>query len=242
MLSDSDFHQLPAPVGGANEPAELETIMSNPYSENRLRPDSVAFLLVDHQAGLVPGIEDHDRMRVKRNVRALARTAAAYDIPVVATTSAPQGPNGPLLTDLVADLPEGTPIIDRQGEVDAFSNDEFKAAVEATGRKTLVIAGVLTEVCLNFASFSARALGYSVHAVIDASGTTSVIGREVTYHRLQEAGVTLNTTAAVLSELLGDWRTPQGPEIAAIFSELAVPFYAESVAVWAANQPQPILA
>jgi hypothetical protein len=78
-------------------------------------------------------------------------------------------------------------------------------------------AGVITDVCVAFVSFSARALGCDLHAVLDASGTTNVIAREVTHLRLQEAGVALNSTVAVISELLGDWRTPhEGPASAQV--------------------------
>ncbi|SDG83573.1 Nicotinamidase-related amidase [Sinosporangium album] len=200
------------------------------YATNRLTADNTAILLVDHQTGLILGVQDHDQNEVRRKAQALARTGKVYGIPVIATTSAPTGPNGPLLPELVAELPEGTPIIHRSGEVDAFDDPRFEEAVRATGATNLIIAGVITDVCLMFPSLSARARGYSVHAIIDASGTTNVLARETSMARLQQAGVVLNSTVGVISELLRDWKTPAGPGTAGIFSELAMPFYGAVVA------------
>ncbi|SDG83545.1 Nicotinamidase-related amidase [Sinosporangium album] len=195
------------------------------YPTHRLSPDNTATLLVDHQTGLIVGVQDHDQNELSRNALALARAGKVFGVPVVASSSAQTGPNGPLLPELVADLPEGTPIIHRTGEVDAFDDPRFDDAVRAADRPNLVIAGVITDVCLMFASLSARARGYNVHAVIDASGTTNKLARETSIVRLAAAGVVVNSTVAVLSELLRDWKTPGGPGTAEIFGRLAMPFY-----------------
>jgi nicotinamidase-related amidase len=195
------------------------------YPNDRLTPENTAILLVDHQSGLILGVQDHDQLEVRRNAQALARTAKVFGLPVVATTSAPGGPNGPLIPELTRELPESAPVIHRSGEVDAWDDPAFEAAVRAADRPNLVIAGVITDVCLMFASLSARARGYNVHAVLDASGTTNVLARETSVLRLQQAGVTLNSTVGVISELLRDWKTPGGPGTAEIFAELAMPFY-----------------
>ncbi|MEV3872513.1 isochorismatase family protein [Streptomyces sp. NPDC049906] len=203
---------------------------SNSYLTDRLTPENTGILLVDHQAGLILGVQDHDQNEVRRNAQALARTAKVFGLPIVATTSAPQGPNGPLLPELVAELPEGAPIIHRSGEVDAFDDPRFDEAVRAMDRPNLVIAGVITDVCLMFASLSALGRGYHVHAVTDASGTTNKLARETSLLRLQNAGATLNSTVGVVSELLRDWKNPGGPGTADIFSSLAMPFYGAVVA------------
>ncbi|MGH3517686.1 MAG: isochorismatase family protein [Haloechinothrix sp.] len=204
------------------------------YPTNRLTPENTGILLVDHQTGLILGVQDHDQNEVRRNARALARAAKVFNLPIVATTSAPKGPNGPFLPEVVAEFPEGAPIIHRSGEVDAFDDSAFEEAVRAMNRPNLVIAGVITDVCLMFAALSAKARGYDVHGVLDASGTTNVLSRETSLVRLQEAGVTVNSTVGVISELLRDWKTPGGPGTAGIFSDLAMPFYGAVVASHAA--------
>ncbi|MEU0600004.1 isochorismatase family protein [Streptomyces sp. NPDC006393] len=208
--------------------------IENSYPNHRLTPENTGILLVDHQSGLILGVQDHDQNEVRRNAQALARAAKVFGMPVVATTSAPQGPNGPLLPELIAELPDEAPVIHRNGEVDAFDDPAFAEAVRAMNRPHLVVAGVITDVCLMFASLSATARGYAVHAVPDASGTTNVLARETSLIRLREAGVTLNSTVGVISELLRDWKTPGGAGTAEIFGTLAMPFYGAVMAGHAA--------
>ncbi|GII90250.1 isochorismatase family protein [Sinosporangium siamense] len=204
------------------------------YPTHRLSPENTAILLVDHQTGLLVGVQDHPLDEIIRNALALARAGKVFDIPVVASTSAQTGPNGPLLPELMAELPEGTPVIHRTGEVDAFDDPAFDDAVRAADRPNLVVAGVITDVCLMFASLSARARGYNVHAVIDASGTTNTLARETSVVRLADAGVVLNSTVGVISELLRDWKTGGGAGTADIFGHLAMPFYGAVTASHAA--------
>ncbi len=214
-----------APARGA--PPERQDKMTElaGYPNDRLTPENTAILLVDHQSGLILGVQDHDQLEVRRNAQALAKIGKVFDVPVVATTSAPTGPNGPLIPELTRELGDETPIIHRTGEVDAWDDPAFEEAVKATGKKNLVIAGVITDVCLMFASLSARARGYNVHAIVDASGTTNKLARETSLLRLQQAGVTLNSTVGVISELLRDWKNPGGAGTAETFAELAMPFY-----------------
>ncbi|WP_283136398.1 isochorismatase family protein [Rhizohabitans arisaemae] len=207
------------------------------YPAHRLSPENTAILLVDHQTGLIVGVQDHDQNEVRRNAMALARAGKVFELPVVASTSAATGPNGPLLPELIAELPPGTPIVHRDGEVDAFDDPAFEKAVRKTGRSNLVIAGVITDVCLTFAALSAKAKGFGVHAVLDASGTTNVLARETSLIRMQDAGIVVNSTAGVLSELLHDWRTPGGPGTAEILGRYAIPFYGAVTAGHGAAMP-----
>lgn len=203
---------------------------STDYPTSRLTPENTGVLLVDHQTGLILGVQDHDQLQVRRNAQALARTAKVFGLPIVATTSAPTGPNGPLLPEVVSELPDTAPIIHRSGEVDAFDDPAFVDAVQSLDRPNLVVAGVITDVCLMFASLSAKARGYGVHAVLDASGTTNKLARETSLFRLNQAGVTLNSTVGVISELLRDWKSPGGPGTADVFASLAMPFYGAVIA------------
>jgi nicotinamidase-related amidase len=198
-------------------------------SLSRLDRKRAALLLVDHQVGLILGVHDHDQEALRRNVLALAAAAAAYELPVVLTTSADDGANGPLLPELRAALPKA-PLIRRPGEIDAFDNADFAKAVKATGRDQLIIAGISTDVCVAFAALSAMREGYEVHAVLDASGTWSALASQAAASRLAAAGVTINNAVAVAAELQRDWRNPGGEALAGLMATHAIPFYRSLVA------------
>jgi nicotinamidase-related amidase len=202
------------------------TTQGNPtsYPSTRLERERTAIVLVDHQVGLLLGVHDQDQEQLRRNLIALAKVAKAYDLPVVLTSSAEDGPNGVLLPELLAELPDVT-VIRRPGEIDAFDNEEFAAAIKETGRDQLVVAGISTDVCVAFAALSGVAAGYTVHAVLDASGTWSALASQAAALRMQDGGVTLNSTVAVAAELQRDWRQPGGQELAALYAQNAIPFY-----------------
>ncbi|MDT0184006.1 isochorismatase family protein [Microbacterium sp. ARD31] len=201
---------------------------STHYPDNRLERERTALVLVDHQVGLLLGVHDQDQEQLRRNVVALAKFAKVYGLPVVVTTSAEQGPNGALLSELAHELPD-VAVVRRPGEIDAFDNEEFASAVKATGRDQLVIAGISTDVCVAFAALSGIAAGYQVHAVLDASGTWSPLASQAAASRMEAAGVTLNSTVAVAAELQRDWRQPGGDGLAAVYASHAIPFYGSLV-------------
>jgi nicotinamidase-related amidase len=168
-------------------------------------------------------VEDIDIPRLKRNVVALAKAASLSKVPVITTASVPQGPNGPLIPEVHQYAPHAQ-YVARRGEINAFDNPDFVAAVEATGKKTLIIAGTITSVCLAFPSISAVAAGYRVFAVVDASGTVSPMATDLTVSRLVQAGAVPIDTGAVLSELQGSWNRPDAQEWADAYAE-AWPHY-----------------
>lgn len=177
--------------------------MSKPY--NRLDLDQAVVLLVDHQAGLMSLVRDFDPDRFKNNVLAVADLAAYFQLPTILTTSFEDGPNGPIMPELKAKFPDA-PFIARPGQINAWDNPDFVAAVKATGRKQLIIAGVVTEVCVAFVALSAIAEGYEVFAVADASGTFNPVVRDGAWNRMSAAGVQLVNWFAVACELHRDWR------------------------------------
>ncbi|AII10969.1 isochorismatase family protein [Rhodococcus opacus] len=192
-------------------------------SYERLTADNAAVLLVDHQTGLSNGIQDQSYPEYLTAVSALAELATAYELPTVITTSAEDGPNGPLLPVIAEHLPDA-PVVKRPGEVNAWDNAEFVAAVEATGRRKLIVAGVSTDVCVAFVALAAQAAGYEVYAVIDASGTWNKLVQETAVQRMIKAGVEPITWVAVAAELQGDWRADKGQDLARIMGTY-LPFY-----------------
>lgn len=177
--------------------------MNSPYI--RLDKKNAAVLLVDHQAGLLSLVRDIDPDRFKNNVLALAHAARYFGLPTVLTTSFEEGPNGPLVPELTRIFPEA-PYIARPGQINAWDNEEFVAAVKATGKKQLIIAGVVTEVCVAFPTLSALAEGYDLFVVTDASGTFNPLTRDASWQRMAAAGAQLMTWFGVACELHRDWR------------------------------------
>lgn len=177
--------------------------MSNAYQ--RLDKDRAAVLLVDHQAGLLSLVRDVEPDQFKNNVLALSDLAKYFDLPTILTTSFEDGPNGPLVPELREAHPDA-PFIPRPGQINAWDNADFVKAVEDTGRKQLIIAGVVTEVCVAFPALSAIEAGYEVFVVTDASGTFNEVTRHSAWNRMAQAGAQLMTWFGVACELHRDWR------------------------------------
>jgi len=186
-------------------------------------PDDAVMLLIDHQSGLFQTIGDMPMPELRAHAAALARMATLTKMPVITTASVPQGPNGPLIPEIHANAPHAK-YVARKGEINAWDNPDFVAAVKATGRKTLIIAGTITSVCMAFPAIAAVQEGYKVFAVIDASGTYSKMAQEITLARVVQAGVIPMDTAAVASELQKTWNRPDAQEWAEVYTKIFPPY------------------
>ena len=178
--------------------------MSN-FKYNRLNKDDAAVLLVDHQAGLLSLVRDIEPDAFKNNVLALADLAKFFNLPTILTTSFEQGPNGPLVPELKEMFPDA-PYIARPGQINAWDNEDFVKAIKATGRKQIIIAGVVTDVCVAFPTLSALAEGFEVFVVTDASGTFNTTVQQAAWSRMTQAGAQLMNWFSVACELHRDWR------------------------------------
>ncbi|KAF9882777.1 hypothetical protein FE257_005166 [Aspergillus nanangensis] len=176
---------------------------------NRLDKDNAALLVIDHQVGLSQIVRDQSVNDFRNNMIAHAAMAKVFDLPIVLTSSTDEGPNGLLLKEITDMYPNVT-VIKRQGEVNAWDNKEFRAAVKATGKKQLIIGGIVTEVCTAFLALSLRDEGYQVYANTDASGTFNVRLAEEANRRMEKAGVTLMGMFAIVMDLMRDWRRTPG--------------------------------
>ena len=201
--------------------------MSTPANFNGARPvidpDNAAMLLIDHQSGLFQTIGDMPFTTVRSHAGALAKMATLTKMPVITTASVPQGPNGPLIPEIHENAPHAK-YVARKGEINAWDNPDFVAAVRATGRKTLIIAGTITSVCMAFPAISAVQEGYRVFAVVDASGTYSKMAQEITLARVVQAGVVPMDTAAVASELQRTWHRDDAAEWAQVYTKIFPPY------------------
>src|SRR5687767_4040130 len=111
--------------------------------------------------------------------------------------------------------------VSRKGEVNAWDNEDFVKTVRKTGKKTLIIAGVWTSVCVAFPAIQAKAEGYNVYAVIDASGDPSPMASQTTVARLTQAGVIPMSTNAVFCEMQRTWNRPDAADFAALYAAYA---------------------
>ena len=177
--------------------------MTKPYV--RLNKDDAVVLLVDHQTGLLSLVRDIDPDKFKNNVLALADMATYFKLPTILTTSFEDGPNGPLVPELKAQFPDA-PYIARPGQINAWDNEDFVKAIKATGRKQLIVAGVVTEVCVAFPVLSAIEDGFEVFVIADASGTFNAMTRDAAWARMEAAGAQMMTWFGAACELHHDWR------------------------------------
>lgn len=175
------------------------------FKYHRIDKDNAAVLLVDHQAGLLSLVRDIEPDKFNNNVLALANAAKYFNLPTILTTSFEDGPNGPLMPQLVEMFPDA-PYIARPGQINAWDNEDFVKAVKATGKKQLIIAGVVTEVCVAFPALSALEEGFEVFVVTDASGTFNAIARDSAWDRMSKAGAQLINWFGLACELHRDWR------------------------------------
>jgi nicotinamidase-related amidase len=199
-----------------------------------LDPADTLVLLLDHQSGLFQTVKDIPVADLRRNVEMIARLCTLLDIPVITTASEPAGSNGPLMPEIHEFAPHAV-YVPRKGEVNAWDNDDFVGTVRSTGRRTLVMAGVWTSVCVMFPALDACAAGYDVYAVIDASGDPSEMASRVSLARFVQGGVKPTTTNALLSELHRTWARPEAAELAKLHG-LVAPNYAAVMESYARAQ------
>ena len=154
------------------------------FKYKRLDKNDAAVLLIDHQTGLFNLVRDFEPIQFKNNVLALADSAKFFNLPTILTTSFDNGPNGPLLPEIIEMFPEA-PLIRRPGQINAC---------------------IVTDVCVAFAALSAVEAGYEVFVVTDASGTFNAEVRDAAWRRMEAAGVQLVNFFSVACELHRDWR------------------------------------
>jgi len=189
-----------------------------------LDPADTVILLLDHQSGLFQTVKDISVAELRANTAMLVKLATLLKIPIITTASEPNGPNGPLMPEIREFAPQAV-FVPRKGEVNAWDNDDFVRTVRATGRKTLIMAGVWTSVCVMFPALDAKAAGFRVYAVMDASGDPSEMASRTTLARFAQAGVVPTSANAVLCELHRTWKRPEAAELAKLYTMVA-PNYA----------------
>ncbi len=181
------------------------------HNPEPLNSDNAALVLVDHQVGLMTGVRDYSIAELKHNIVGLARAARVLNLPIVTTTTSSKTLWGPAFPELQAALPEQT-FIDRT-TVNAWDDPRVEAAIRATGRTKLIIAGVSLEVCAAFPAMRAVREGFDAYVAVDASGTFNITKRETGILRLSQSGVVTADAASLIVEILGDNASPKAEEV-----------------------------
>src|ERR1700751_4398636 len=180
---------------------------------NHVRPydpltsQNAAVILVDHQIVLMSGVRDYSIGMLKHNVVALAKAAKALKLPLVVTTTARDSMWGPTIPELVEALP-GIEIIDRSS-VNAFDDSRVARAIEATGRRKLIFAGISLEVCAALPAITAVSRGLDAYVAVDASGTFNETKRQAGLLRMLQAGVIVSDYSTLMVEILKDNARPE---------------------------------
>lgn len=172
-------------------------------AKSLLTPDNCAIILLDYQPQMIFGVANIDRQTLINNVAGLAKAAKIFKVPIILSTIAAQTFSGPIFPQIKEVFPD-LEIIDRSN-MNAWEDERVVAAVEKTGRRKLVMAGLWTEVCLAYPALSAREAGYEVYAVGDASGGMSCQIHEMAMQRMIQAGVIPLSWLTVLLEFQRDW-------------------------------------
>ncbi|WP_241617470.1 isochorismatase family protein [Rosenbergiella epipactidis] len=187
---------------------------------NKFTAENAAMLLIDHQVGTMGWAKSMPFEELKRNTLMLAKSAAILNMPVLLTSSMEEHTQGPLLEEMRSILPAAfEKRIKRMGIVNAMDDDNFAAAVRATGKSKLIIAGVTNDVCTVYPALTLAAEGFDVQVVADAGASPTKMADDIALRRMENNGITLTTTNQLIAELAGSWTTPQGEKLIQVLME-----------------------
>jgi len=177
----------------------------DPVKDDLLTPQNAAFIIIDYQPVQVNSIASMERQRLVSNILRASKAALLYGLPIVhSTVNVKTGINKPPIAPL-RKLLDKVPAYDRTS-INAWEDIEFREAVEATGRKKLIMTALWTEACLTFPALDAMREGYEVYVVADAIGGTSVTAHDMALRRVEQAGAKMISVTQMFCELQRDWR------------------------------------
>ncbi|MFM0345184.1 hydrolase [Paraburkholderia sp. RL17-347-BIC-D] len=168
-----------------------------------LTPDSCAVALIDYQPQMFFGATSHERTTILHNVQAIAKASKLFKVPTILTTVAAKSFSGDMVPEVQSVFPEYTPI-DRTS-MNSWEDVNFRKAIEATGRKKIVIAGLWTEVCVSFPTIQMINEGYEIYVPTDACGDITTEAHERAVQRIIQAGAVPMTSFQYMFELQRDW-------------------------------------
>ena len=176
----------------------------DPLQDHLLTPHNAAFIIIDYQPVQVNSIASMERQRLVSNVVRAAKAAVTYGLPIIhSTVNVKTGLNKPPIPTIRKAL-DKYPTYDRT-TINSWEDVDFRKAVEATGRKKLIMTALWTEACLTFPALDALREGYEVYVVADAVGGTSVTAHEMALRRIEQAGAKMISVTQLWCELQRDW-------------------------------------
>jgi nicotinamidase-related amidase len=167
-------------------------------------PNDTAVVFIDHQPQMTFGVSNIDRQQLINNVTLLAKVAREFNVPSVLTAVETESFSGYIWPQLL-DVFEGQQVIERTS-MNSWDDEGFRKAIEATGRKNILMTGLWTEVCVTWPTVEMIAEGYNIYVVDDCCGATSAAAHEAALSRMVQAGATRLTTIAALLEWQRDWK------------------------------------
>ena len=168
-----------------------------------LTPDNCAVVFIDHQPQMTFGVANIDRQLLVNNVVMLAKGAKEYGVPVILTAVETESFSGYIWPDLMDVFPNQQPI--ERSSMNSWDDEKFRAAIQATGKRNIIIAGLWTEVCVAWPTLNLLAEGYNVYVVEDACGATSAVAHDAAMRRIVQAGAVPMTSVATVLEFQRDW-------------------------------------
>ena len=193
------------------------TPIRDPHKDALLTPENAVIAFIDYQPEQYAGVHSMPHDELVANVALLGRVATAFELPVVLSTvyvrHGMQGTNSEL-----RDALPGVPEIDRT-TMNSWEDPDFRTAVEKTGRRNFVIAGLWTEVCVAFPALDALRDGYDVYFVADAIGGVSKVSHDSAVQRMIQSGATPVTVLGLACELQRDWGRPGAERLRAVMRQ-----------------------
>ena len=185
----------------------------------RFNVDDSIVMLVDHQTMTIDWVKSQPKATTIASCRVLTRMAGTYGLPLVLTTTM-EDYVGPTIADISELAPDSfARRYKRGGELSCWDAMDLRDGVQALARPNLILAGLTTDICLFWAAFDAIKLGYEVMVVADACGTMTALGDTLTYERLRGMGATVTVVNQVVTELVGNFGTPEGQKAQTIMAE-----------------------
>jgi nicotinamidase-related amidase len=193
------------------------TPIRDPRNDSLLTPQNAVLTLIDYQPEQYAGVKSVGHDELLAHVTMLGRVAMTFELPVVLSTVYVKHGMSGTNEELREALP-GVPEIDRTS-MNSWEDPDFRAAVQRTGRKKLIIAGLWTEVCVAFPALDALREGYEVYFVVDAIGGVSKVAHESAVQRMIQAGARPITVLGLACELQRDWGRPDASRLRVIMRE-----------------------
>ena len=170
-------------------------------------PEDSAIVFIDFQPQMLFGVASADRATMINNVTLLAKVAKEFKVPTVLTSVETESFSGYVWPQLL-DIFPGQPVIERSS-MNSWDSMDFRKAIEATGRKNIIMTGLWTEVCITWPTIEMLGAGYNVYVVEDCCGATSPAAQDAALSRMVQAGAVRLTTIGALLEWQRDWKNKE---------------------------------